>query len=231
MHTPRSNEHGKSPSLRNGARAMRRDHAHRAARGILGCCGFWLACVIAAGACACLAASAFWRFDLVGKPFNHSWHVDRGAFVAEWLSPQPDGTISGFGNPGPRVNPQTARGVEWRPRFLVGAGGYHELRVPLWPAVVLSGIGAWMLRGAARRAVAAGHCGRCGYDLRGLAPGAACPECGARATLAARVREILQSVLLPILARVNRSDSPFSAVSVSESAVTADFVAARSAAR
>src|SRR4051794_3402626 len=49
--------------------------------------------------------------------------------------------------------------------------------VPLWPWTVLfacSGAVLWTLG----RGRAAGHCAACGYDLRGLRPGA-CPECGA----------------------------------------------------
>lgn len=53
-----------------------------------------------------------------------------------------------------------------------------EVVVPLWALGVFAGgvmVFAW--RRATR--VEKGHCARCGYDLKGLAAGAVCPECGA----------------------------------------------------
>ncbi len=51
------------------------------------------------------------------------------------------------------------------------------VNVAFW-AMVLSAIfgGAAMLRGLCR--IRRGRCARCNYDLRGLPPGAPCPECG-----------------------------------------------------
>jgi hypothetical protein len=47
--------------------------------------------------------------------------------------------------------------------------------VPVWPLGVAGAVAfAWGLR---RRAAIKGCCGRCGYDLSGVPPGA-CPECG-----------------------------------------------------
>ena len=59
---------------------------------------------------------------------------------------------------------------------------------PLWPGFVLNTIfytalawGLWQLPLAIRRRRhrRAGMCVRCGYDLKGLATGSPCPECGA----------------------------------------------------
>ena len=57
---------------------------------------------------------------------------------------------------------------------------HKELVVPIWAIGVLAaGIGVLAWRRA--RWVKSGHCARCGYDLSGLAAGAVCPECGAKA--------------------------------------------------
>lgn len=62
---------------------------------------------------------------------------------------------------------------------LHGAGTVRRV-VPLWLAagalLGASGACAWQARRARLRGV--GRCAACGYDLRGLAPAAACPECG-----------------------------------------------------
>jgi hypothetical protein len=54
--------------------------------------------------------------------------------------------------------------------------------VPLWvstiPPLLATGA-AWRLDALARWRARAGHCAKCGYDLRGLRDGAVCPECGA----------------------------------------------------
>ncbi len=52
--------------------------------------------------------------------------------------------------------------------------------VPLWmPLAAVALPTAWIGRRDWRaRRLAVGHCVSCGYDRAGLAPGAACPECG-----------------------------------------------------
>jgi hypothetical protein len=60
---------------------------------------------------------------------------------------------------------------------------YHDLVMPTWPVILLSGsvavIGSWRLRRRWRwaRRAAQSLCQTCGYDLR--ASGESCPECGA----------------------------------------------------
>ncbi len=57
---------------------------------------------------------------------------------------------------------------------------HKELVVPMWAIGLLAG-GLMVLAWRRGSRVEKGHCARCGYDLKGLAAGAACPECGAKA--------------------------------------------------
>lgn len=64
------------------------------------------------------------------------------------------------------------------PRYEVPPVGPEAWRVlvPIWPLLAISLIaGAWSWWPQAR---APGSCHRCGYARSGLAPDAACPECG-----------------------------------------------------
>jgi hypothetical protein len=57
--------------------------------------------------------------------------------------------------------------------------------VALWPLPLpLVGAGVWIgwLGWRARRRQKRGACPKCGYSLAGIAAGAACPECGEKAT-------------------------------------------------
>ncbi|MFT3684376.1 MAG: hypothetical protein QM783_05515 [Phycisphaerales bacterium] len=56
----------------------------------------------------------------------------------------------------------------------------RRVATPLWPVVLGStGLVVWRWR-RRRRLAAEDGCPGCGYSLRGLAEGAACPECGSR---------------------------------------------------
>lgn len=59
-----------------------------------------------------------------------------------------------------------------------GTGGsVPHLRIPLWTFAAATGVGAAAFMWRARKVPVSG-CAGCGYDRAGLAPGAACPECG-----------------------------------------------------
>ncbi|MGH7132253.1 MAG: hypothetical protein ACREJO_09945 [Phycisphaerales bacterium] len=66
--------------------------------------------------------------------------------------------------------------------LIAGGGRYARTTVPLWPAAAALCSGTtWLVIVDRRRRLrrAGGCCLGCGYELRGLPPGAACPECGA----------------------------------------------------
>ena len=66
--------------------------------------------------------------------------------------------------------------------FAAKKGDYGwAVRIPLWFPLTLSLIAtaaAWRLDALARARAVVGLCPKCHYELRGLAPGAKCPECG-----------------------------------------------------
>lgn len=71
------------------------------------------------------------------------------------------------------------------PLLLATLAVHILLPLPGWLAwdFLLAGCFVWFLRwlGRARQRrqwLAEGRCGQCGYDLRGLPAGSACPECG-----------------------------------------------------
>jgi hypothetical protein len=79
--------------------------------------------------------------------------------------------------------------LAWRPYHIaVGrfpqTSPHHGLAVPLWPVILgsflLAGYSHGLVVGSRRATI--GRCRVCGYDLRSLPKGAACPECGPAAS-------------------------------------------------
>jgi hypothetical protein len=70
-----------------------------------------------------------------------------------------------------------AEGLRWTPDSHFYAINNWFITVPLWIPLALAAPATVVLWYRRSRAYA-GHCKRCGYDRRGLPPGAACPECG-----------------------------------------------------
>jgi hypothetical protein len=58
-------------------------------------------------------------------------------------------------------------------------GWTYEGFFPLWPAFVVSLVCSWIAWARRGRSVILRPCASCRYDLSGLPPGSACPECGA----------------------------------------------------
>lgn len=71
----------------------------------------------------------------------------------------------------------------WRP-FRAGGPKESRLLFPLWQPMLVTGLVAAYAFGslAGARRARLGSCGICGYDLKGLPKGAACPECGKAST-------------------------------------------------
>jgi hypothetical protein len=66
--------------------------------------------------------------------------------------------------------------VQWLPEF-ERFGARFSLAVPLWlPWLAVAGFTVWRRR--ADRLIVPQACNTCGYDRRGLAADAKCPECG-----------------------------------------------------
>jgi hypothetical protein len=86
-----------------------------------------------------------------------------------------------------RFSDATPGGFEWLPSWKVNSSGtpapgsslqLEILGLPLWPAAGLFAVLGALLFARAARAGRRGRCPSCGYDHRGLAAAAACPECG-----------------------------------------------------
>jgi hypothetical protein len=137
--------------------------------------------------------SVYYRATVVGTPFNRAWQVAGGAFSMEWMVRSPNGSLSGFGNPRREFLPRDAYKLSLWPRY-AASGTYRVLVVPLWPLMLGGGLISWRLVVLFRRHSDPSLCRACGYARAGLARGSPCPECG-RASLLARVRRVLQSLL------------------------------------
>lgn len=105
------------------------------------------------------------------------WYLD-----SSWLTGRTDPGVVGW-----RVQRHWGSEISlaWRPYHVASrpfpqASEHHGVVLPLWPLMVVSLVVAGYAHGVvvgARRATI-GRCRRCGYDLRSLPAGAACPECG-----------------------------------------------------
>lgn len=100
--------------------------------------------------------------------------------VNEWTTPDGGwhwaGTLFGYAQMGGRTLTGLVTVDTARPSFQ----GTTKFAMVLWPIplglLAAGGTLLWMGKKAAR--IGAGCCLACGYDLKGLATGKACPECG-----------------------------------------------------
>jgi hypothetical protein len=165
-------------------------------RGLLGAL-LALSVVFTVSMTAFIVTTLFRRATLTGKPFNASWQVAAGAFSVEWLVRSPNGSQSGFGNPGFVYVPTDAVRFCVLPRY-GSSGTYRVLVIPLWPLVAVGGASSWWAGRKRRRIALTGRCPGCGYPRDGLPAKQPCPECG-RASLWARLHNLLRSTQHPSL--------------------------------
>ena len=125
---------------------------------------------------------SFW---CVGKP---KLTVDMAAFagLSDWPGPGLENVISNGLSVSRGYRRADSPGALTQPQGLVVPLPYR----PLWTGLIVNTllfslpwlIGFAILPRAVRRFwKRRGHCNECGYDLKGLAPGAPCPECGQHA--------------------------------------------------
>lgn len=112
-----------------------------------------------------------------GLPFYSRAQLARGQLVIDILTPEPDGSRSGWANTGLHVQPATSPWPQWsfrRQKFPTEL----IITIPLWPAILVFAFTTrWSWR-TIRREPTPGRCPRCRYDLSGLPPASPCPECG-----------------------------------------------------
>ena len=132
----------------------------------------WAGCALTLALPPVWAASAFGNLYY---DFGQSGYSCGLAFGSVALSSKPPGpSPSGWEI---HLYPRPVRpSVEWLPQ-VVRRGPYSAVVVPLWlPWLAIAGLTIWRWR--ADRLIVPHACSKCGYDRRGLAMDAKCPECG-----------------------------------------------------
>lgn len=118
--------------------------------------------------------------------------VDQGQLQLWWFGPDAfgdarDPTADGAKRLGFQLHQSwwNTFSLAWRPYHIAQysfpkASPSHGVVLPLWPLIMgsllLAGYSHGVVVGTRRATI--GRCKRCGYDIRALPMGAACPECG-----------------------------------------------------
>jgi hypothetical protein len=122
--------------------------------------------------------SGWWAFSYQGRKVlvGCSWGTFFLTYQPARFAGIPAGALGWQGGP---VRPP---GIQfWRLEYISNPTGDFALHLPPWPVpLLLTAAAIPLLRsaGLVRRRAALNLCPRCGYDTRGLAPNALCPECG-----------------------------------------------------
>jgi hypothetical protein len=120
--------------------------------------------------------ATFWIIDFIGQ--RARLDLVQGTVQVLWADVPLGGAPGFYTRPSAEVRP-----IWWLVLGVMGAPpGVHRIGVPVWMFFLAAGVPtalAWRSVLRLRRRIAAGVCARCGYDRRGLAGSARCPECGA----------------------------------------------------
>lgn len=142
---------------------------------------FWACAALATLIVLAYAANGRWRYKRNGA--RSITEIVHGVVHLHWNPRRTDSSLLWNGWSLWPVEPQ--RRWIYRPwaydRGTNGIGGWRFLLFPFWPAALpplLIATALGLRRRRSRLRLRAGACTNCGYDLRGLAPGLPCPECG-----------------------------------------------------
>ncbi len=161
----------RSPEEREGGWAGYPDAVKR--RGRVRRVTKWAGLVVCVLIAAAWCVSIRWGLGYQGvAPSEYVWRVTDGGLVLSYWELRPGSNQWQFA-----VNhPQSKWRPEWE-SFSSAAGHCWWFQLPLWMPLSLVALPTGWLLWRDWRRPRPGHCA-CGYDLAGLAPGAACPECG-----------------------------------------------------
>lgn len=143
----------------------------------------WTCVLGAIATAAAWIASAWWAIFL-GRAYTGFFGVTAGQFVINW-KPLADGeTITENGLLVYRIHSPMFWWFRWDAYTGFGGDTAWFLCIPLWLVLLAFAAPAvWLWRRDRLHCLQAksGLCPACGYDRRGLASGAPCPECSAAA--------------------------------------------------
>ncbi|MFO0857474.1 MAG: hypothetical protein U0640_08995 [Phycisphaerales bacterium] len=121
------------------------------------------------------SAYAYWGKIECGQ---YAWTAMHGYFVIYGSDSSAPSLPLNF-----EYGPMPFKGMQWWGVVAVSMNG-TAYNIPLWPFVLISiaaTAAAWRMDTLAQRRNRQGKCKACGYDRGGLAAGAPCPECNAKA--------------------------------------------------
>lgn len=146
----------------------------------------WAALALWAAALFLWAVSRWWFANIAVDcgTVRVTCSVINGAAAIQWWStpigPHWTGWFVSIDRSG-RLVPAARWAENWTPTYEPWTSGDGQIFIPHWLTAALllaPALPFWWFRSRER----AGHCAKCGYDLKGLPGGAVCPECGTSAS-------------------------------------------------